>query len=678
MRKPTTGRMWLLGLLLLFMTVSSASATVTQYPDEGTFLYVVGGVSRETFDGFTVETILSSQVDGVAFSSPNSGHAGFVPITVNNYGVTTSSPAKAVDGGWVLADPNVPQIIRMVFEQPTRALAFYIASLSPSSSSAKVRLEFADDTFEVIEIDDADEDVETPTFFAVTSTVDIVAAELGGAYAFVIEGPPLPDPVALDDLMFQAEVVEVPVCSSQPFDDGAGVVGTATDNAGIESVELAPGSSNLALDPDPNFFPGAPFITFLLTQADPNLAAAGFAVVTDTSGNTCTVGAGFEDVVEGDVEDEVLCRGQGILFQVSGSSGGGTSTCSATLPDPNGPAFPPGYEPSDPNDPFPCRELTIDSPISGQTQMVYKKDGTFDPDLRLLYSHFDGLAFPPYADITESVEEIATVVPDPTRLGGSGSWSVVKVTCATLSELCNGLDDDGDGAIDEGLPVGQLPVDADEDGFDLCPAFRRRGDCNDQIAAINPDASEVCNGMDDDCDGAIDDGNPGGGGSCAVPGQSGACAAGTLTCDNARLVCEQTVDPVPETCNGVDDDCDGVTDEVRVFGGYLPPVNADGSSIFKKRANIPFKFDLRGCSGSPVVDAHATIRVFVYANGMVGTELENIDSPGQADTGNEYHSNSAGQYQYNLSTAGLSSGKTYLVRTTLDDGSVHDVLFSLR
>ena len=108
------------------------------------------------------------------------------------------------------------------------------------------------------------------------------------------------------------------------------------------------------------------------------------------------------------------------------------------------------------------------------------------------------------------------------------------------------LDDDGDGSIDEGLPVGQAPVDADEDGFDLCPALRQDGDCNDQIASINPAASEVCNGMDDDCDGLRDDGNPGGGGDCVVPGQSGACAEGTLACDNANLVCEQTVSPAPD------------------------------------------------------------------------------------------------------------------------------------
>jgi hypothetical protein len=41
--------------------------------------------------------------------------------------------------------------------------------------------------------------------------------------------------------------------------------------------------------------------------------------------------------------------------------------------------------------------------------------------------------------------------------------------------------------------------DADGDGFDFC------NDCNDQDANVNPSKVEVCNGIDDDCDGLVDD-----------------------------------------------------------------------------------------------------------------------------------------------------------------------------
>src|SRR5205823_1818028 len=62
--------------------------------------------------------------------------------------------------------------------------------------------------------------------------------------------------------------------------------------------------------------------------------------------------------------------------------------------------------------------------------------------------------------------------------------------------------------------------------------------------------------------GATDDGNVGAGGSCAVPGKLGPCAAGTLVCSGAAgLTCSQTVFPAAENCNGVDDDCDGTTDD---------------------------------------------------------------------------------------------------------------------
>src|SRR5262249_22180595 len=147
----------------------------------------------------------------------------------------------------------------------------------------------------------------------------------------------------------------------------------------------------------------------------------------------------------------------------------GQSACDMHIPDANDPAYPPGYEPSPLSDPFLCQVMTIDAPIHGQTEMVMKKDGPFEPRLRLLFSEYDGASFPPFTDITRSVEEISTITPDPTRLPGGGSWSLVKVTCAIQAELCNGLDDDGDGLIDEGLPVGLPPVDTDLDGYPICP-----------------------------------------------------------------------------------------------------------------------------------------------------------------------------------------------------------------
>ena len=57
------------------------------------------------------------------------------------------------------------------------------------------------------------------------------------------------------------------------------------------------------------------------------------------------------------------------------------------------------------------------------------------------------------------------------------------------TEVCNSIDDDCDGCTDEGF-------DQDNDGYTVC-----EGDCNDALAAIHPGATEICNGIDDDCEG---------------------------------------------------------------------------------------------------------------------------------------------------------------------------------
>lgn len=66
-------------------------------------------------------------------------------------------------------------------------------------------------------------------------------------------------------------------------------------------------------------------------------------------------------------------------------------------------------------------------------------------------------------------------------------------------EVCNGRDDDGDGAVDEDL--GELVC-----GFGACA--RRVTACDGGVPAVcqpGPPGSEICNGQDDDCDGAIDE-----------------------------------------------------------------------------------------------------------------------------------------------------------------------------
>src|SRR5262249_46720521 len=75
--------------------------------------------------------------------------------------------------------------------------------------------------------------------------------------------------------------------------------------------------------------------------------------------------------------------------------------------------------------------------------------------------------------------------------------------------------------------------------------------------------SEVCDNKDNDCDGTIDDGNPDGGGTCST-GLPGVCDPGVMNClTGGMLQCVPKVRPdqLTEICNTLDDNCDGTVDE---------------------------------------------------------------------------------------------------------------------
>jgi hypothetical protein len=138
-------------------------------------------------------------------------------------------------------------------------------------------------------------------------------------------------------------------------------------------------------------------------------------------------------------------------------------------------------------------------------------------------------------------------------------------------EICDDIDNDCDGRTDEGVGEVCYTFDPETQGAGQCRPGNRTcqpdgslGDCENQVGP----RPELCNALDDDCDGLIDQyaepclGEPGQGFDLRLDG-TGICLAGTRTCVNGAFgECAGDVPPRGEICNrNIDDDCDGQVDE---------------------------------------------------------------------------------------------------------------------
>jgi hypothetical protein len=117
------------------------------------------------------------------------------------------------------------------------------------------------------------------------------------------------------------------------------------------------------------------------------------------------------------------------------------------------------------------------------------------------------------------------------------------------TETCDGVDQDCDGLIDENF-------DLDLDTWTTC-----EGDCNDNVPTTHPFASETCNGVDDDCDGSVDEGFDND-------------IDGFTSCGGDCNDANNTISPAAvETCDSVDQNCDGTPDN-GVPSVMCPPTNS--------------------------------------------------------------------------------------------------------
>ncbi len=218
--------------------------------------------------------------------------------------------------------------------------------------------------------------------------------------------------------------------------------------------------------------------------------------------------------------------------------------------------------------------------IPGRLIGMQIADQAFDLARELFYNDMDGDGYYSYEDCDDANASINPNSP----------------------EVCDGLDNDCNGFMDDGLPINTFWADIDGDGFgdsastlDTCFTTPPAGyadnafDCNDQASAINPMAAEICDAIDNDCDGAVNNGltfytyfadtdGDGFGDSsstldtCIVSPPSGFVSDATDCNDGNQDINPSSI----EICDSIDNNCDGQYNEGLTFYTYFQDFDQDG------------------------------------------------------------------------------------------------------
>jgi hypothetical protein len=121
-----------------------------------------------------------------------------------------------------------------------------------------------------------------------------------------------------------------------------------------------------------------------------------------------------------------------------------------------------------------------------------------------------------------------------------------------------------------------------------------------------------------------------------------------------------------------------ITPATYQFLGFLPPIENEGSSIFKAGRTIPVKFQLKDANGNFAFGGTARLTLQAYEEDTPIGDPINATPSGDANFGNEFRYDTVdNQYIYNLDTKPLQVGKWNLI-VTIENGAKYEVFIQLR